>query len=293
MEVVLHACLAVICTGWGSGFQTIIIGINILAFYSEYLGRMLRLRYARMLPFGIFGMFLYLFSYVYVYYNPPKYSIPPEYEFWMNIILGAIVFAITLFMLEFFVLIVYKSNDKLEHQMSHDKLTELPNRYYMSSYLNQIRERGQLGDYWIAIADIDNFKRINDSYGHNCGDYVLKTVANILAGDKKVLCCRWGGEEFIFISKIEGSGENARQYLDSLRRAVESYLFVYRDVCRHDQKCTDALLCREYNNTSFKVTVTIGMSLFEQGMDIDSWISSADAKLYKGKQSGKNQVVMN
>ena len=210
LEVAAHMTLSVIYTGWSSGFQITLIGMNVLIFYSEYVGRTLGIRYYRMLPCGILGMVLYLGSYVYLHFNPAPYKLIPNADFWLSILWGVIVFVINLFILQLLVVIADSSEKKLEHQMSHDKLTGLPNRYFMSERLDTIQKTEEL--YWIAISDIDDFKKINDTYGHNCGDYVLRTIGEIM-GSKDVLCCRWGGEEFIFIDKLTHSLEDAQSFL--------------------------------------------------------------------------------
>ena len=196
LEVAAHMTLAVILTGWESGFQVTIIGMSVLAFYAEYTGRTLKLKYIKMLPFCILGMFLYIGSCVYLRNHPAPYKLPEGTEFYLSVLWGIIVFVINLFVLQLFVLIIYSSEEQLEFQLSHDKLTGLPNRYFLSNQLEKIKK--EKSDCWVAISDIDNFKHINDTYGHSCGDYVLRTIGELIA-KKDVLCCRWGGEEFIYV----------------------------------------------------------------------------------------------
>ncbi len=272
LEVALHMTLAVIFTGWESGFQITLIGMNVLAFYGEYVGRNLKIKYIKMLPFAILGMVLFIGSYIYIHFNPPAYKLSDKAAFSLTILWAATVFLITGFVLVMFLKIVASSEKQLEYQMSHDKLTGLPNRYYVADYMKEILEDRGKKEYWIAIADIDDFKQINDTYGHNCGDYVLSTLADIFKEKEEVLCCRWGGEEFIFISPIEDNAQAAFERLDMLRKVIENYQFHFEDY-------------------SFNVTMTFGMSILQAGLDNDAWISDADAKLYKGKMNGKNQVV--
>ncbi len=123
--------------------------------------------------------------------------------------------------------------------------------------------------YWVAIADLDGFKQINDIYGHNCGDYVLKSAADILrnAGNN-IFVCRWGGEEFL----MAGRSETETVQLERMRTAVEAHPF-------------------EYEGQRLHITITIGMAMFRQGQSIDEWIDAADKKLYEGKTTGKNRVI--
>ena len=272
MEVILHMTLAVCFTGWDNGFQATMLGMNVLALYAEYVGRTLKLKHTPMLPFCIWGMISYIFSYVFVHYNGYEYEMPDKASFWLTIIWAVITFAITLTVLEIFVWIVNSSEDKLEYQMSHDKLTGLPNRYFFSNYVKEIKRDNGLRNRWIAISDIDDFKNINDSFGHNCGDYVLSTISDLFSQQDDVLCCRWGGEEFIFVSPYRADNDWGYMYLDKLRKEVENYEF-------------------SYNGNRFHVTITIGMAKYEEDMTTDNWISTADKKLYEGKQTGKNKVV--
>ena len=270
LEVAMHMTLAVLLTGWGSGFQVTLIGMNVLAFYAEYTGRSLKLKIIRVMPFCILGMFLYLGSYVYLHFNPPAYALPDEAHFWLTLLWGVVVFVINLFVLQLFVYIANTSEEQQEYQLSHDKLTGLPNRYYFSTVADTIKTGRD--SYWIAIADIDNFKKINDTYGHNCGDFVLRTIGEML-GQKDPLCCRWGGEEFLFVDKICKKKYDPYEFLEEVRRQIESKPF-------------------EYEGNKFRVTMTFGLSGYEVGDDIEAVIRDADEKLYAGKQSGKNKVVL-
>ncbi len=128
------------------------------------------------------------------------------------------------------------------------------------------------------MMDIDDFKKINDTYGHNCGDYVLKTVAALIAENScGMIPCRWGGEEFILVGqmaehRVQVPG-SAGFVLEKLRRAVERYPF-------------------KYENREIKVTVTIGLSKYTGEQTVDEWINESDTKLYQGKQSGKNRLIV-
>ncbi len=268
LEVAAHMTLAIVLTGWNNDFQITLIGMSVLALYAEYTGRTLKIRYIKMMPACILGMILYIGSYVYLRYHPAPYSLPESLEFILPILWGFVVFVIMLLILQLLVSIAVNSEEQLEYQLSHDKLTGLPNRYYLAQQFEIIQNKKM--DCWIAISDIDNFKKINDTYGHNCGDYVLKTIGDIF-GQKDVLVCRWGGEEFIFVGH-KNKNIDPYEFLDGLRKEVEKYNFSYDD-------------------QNFSVTMTFGMSSFENGEGIDDAIRDSDEKLYAGKHSGKNKVV--
>ena len=267
LEVVIHMTLAVLLTGWNSGFQVTLIGMNVLSFYAEYTGRALKIKYLRVMPLCLFGMAMYLGSYIFLHFNPAPYQLLPKTEFILTILWGVIVFSINLFVLQLLVIIANSSEEQLEYQLSHDNLTGLPNRYYLSEKIENIQK--EKDEYWLAISDIDNFKSINDTYGHNCGDYVLRTVGEILAA-KNVLCCRWGGEEFLFVIPDEEL-EKGRLFSDKIVTLISQQQFVKDD-------------------TTFSVTMTIGICEGAPDDIIDKVISQADKRLYKGKRNGKNHT---
>jgi diguanylate cyclase (GGDEF)-like protein len=138
----------------------------------------------------------------------------------------------------------------------------------MTEYLKDVFAESGKDRYWLAITDLDDFKLFNDTYGHNCGDYVLVTIANLLRSPS-VKVCRWGGEEFLLVGKTVTNGPIAM--LQQIRQSVHDYNF-------------------QFDNNQLHVTMTIGMSWLEPGMTLDQWISSADEKLYEGKTSGKNKL---
>ncbi|WP_051524836.1 GGDEF domain-containing protein [Pseudobutyrivibrio sp. MD2005] len=273
LEVVAHMTLSIIFTGWDNGFQVTLFALSVLAFYAEYVCSTLKTKYFRVLSICIVGMVAYIGSYIYVFFHGHPYNMPVKANYCLTIIWGIVTFIIVIAVMQVFIYIVKESEEKLEHQMSHDKLTTLPNRYYFSNYIEDINNNRGLNGYWIAIADIDDFKQINDTYGHNCGDYVLATVSDIFRNHDEVLCCRWGGEEFIFVSSGRGGQVEGYEFIDDLRKIIENYEF-------------------RFNGFSFYVTVTIGMAVYDNDMTIDSWISTADGKLYEGKHNGKNKIVL-
>lgn len=158
-----------------------------------------------------------------------------------------------------------------------DGLTGLYNRRQFEIGLEQEynRTKRHPSDFSLAILDIDFFKKVNDTYGHQYGDYVLKTVASLMkqAFRKTDLLYRYGGEELIMIMP-ETNIEGAIIPVQRLRRMIEEYDF-------------------DYNGVKSKVTVSIGLTMnyqeFNSPADI---LKSADEALYKAKESGRNRVVL-
>lgn len=155
-----------------------------------------------------------------------------------------------------------------------DSLTGLANRASFDELMQSAYDRWKLGngELAIAIADIDHFKKINDSYGHHAGDKVLKKVAAIFKSSIRTtdFIARYGGEEFIFIFENTPS-EGARQCLESLRVAVEKYQFCYRD-------------------NPVIVTLSFGLASIREHDNIESLFIRADQALYAAKNAGRNRV---
>ena len=158
-----------------------------------------------------------------------------------------------------------------------DGLTGLYNRRQFEISLEQEynRTKRHPSDFSLAILDIDFFKKVNDTHGHQYGDYVLKTVADLLkaAFRKTDLLYRYGGEEMVIIMP-ETNIEGAIIPVQRLRRMVEEYNF-------------------EYNGIKSKVTVSIGLTMnFQEFNSAAEILKSADEALYKAKETGRNRVVL-
>ncbi len=165
--------------------------------------------------------------------------------------------------------------EELEKYANFDTLTHLLNRRSMDNYLQEAYRQANTGksSFCLLMADIDDFKKVNDTYGHDCGDEVLKYVAQTIStGVKKTdNVFRWGGEEICIL--LNTDEERAVAAAERIRKDIEHDRVNYR------------------NEASVSVTVTMGVSPYRDGMTIQAMMDDADAKLYWGKQHGKNQVV--
>jgi len=158
---------------------------------------------------------------------------------------------------------------KLNERSTVDSLTGLHNRRYFYDRLLLDMERIKRSKLPLSIAviDVDNFKKINDKYGHIEGDRVLTELAqifkaNVRANDTVV---RWGGEEFIIILPDIGI-DGAKAFAERIRSVVESY------------------------NFNFEVTICVGLTCTMKVTDIHEFVALADQALYKAKEK-KNSVV--
>lgn len=168
-------------------------------------------------------------------------------------------------------------NARLTAISTHDELTGLPNRRYMQERLTQVvAQSARTGEnFSIALADIDFFKKINDSAGHATGDKVLTRVAACMRDSMRDydICARWGGEEFLILFAYCDQA-HAVQLAERVRLAIES--IDTSDL--HD---------------GLTLSASIGFTVFRQGEDIDTTLRRADDALYQAKAAGRNRVVGN
>ena len=166
------------------------------------------------------------------------------------------------------------TNAQLKYVATHDPLTDLINRRSMGEYMSKAEEKYEKEQtpFSFIIADIDNFKKVNDVYGHESGDIVLQGVSRIIKDTvpEGTNVCRWGGEEILIL--VYDNLENTIKVAEEIRANIEKTPFVG-------------------SNTSINVTVTMGVEEYDSKLPINKIISLADDKLYKGKTSTKNCVV--
>ena len=268
IEVLIHMTFASLLTGWECGYSVTLIGMNVLVFFAEYFGRSIKGNYVKALPLSILSMCAYTATYFFDKKNGAYYELPDQVVYRMQIMWGIVVFVITIFILQLFTLLSFQSEQLLSEEATKDKLTGLPNRHYLSKYEKERMKEGG----WIAMVDIDDFKKINDTYGHLFGDYILQELAKIIERSlDDTLVCRWGGEEFLLIGKNTDIFM-VRQKLEELRRKIEEYYF-------------------QNDGLSTKLTVTVGFTFYEPGANMNEVIKIADKKLYVGKYGGKNRVI--
>jgi diguanylate cyclase (GGDEF)-like protein len=157
-----------------------------------------------------------------------------------------------------------------------DPLTRLANRSYFAERFESELQRtlAARGTAAVAMVDIDHFKNVNDSYGHNAGDVVLRHVATELRRSLRGadIVARLGGEEFVIFFANAGL-ENAHTRLDALRIALS----------KGEVACGAALI---------GITVSIGLAVSpDDGLDSHTLLATADARLLIGKRSGRNVVI--
>lgn len=158
---------------------------------------------------------------------------------------------------------------KLLRKVTHDKLTGALNREFLENNIIEIIEEAKLKNLGVILADIDYFKRVNDTYGHNRGDEVLKqfvmTIETAIRHTDYLV--RWGGEEFIILMRVDS--------VESLKKATEH-------------------ICLTIENDHFEevgnITSSFGVTIYLEGEGIYESIERADQALYQAKENGRNQV---
>ena len=171
----------------------------------------------------------------------------------------------------------YDENRRLKELLIIDELTGISNRRYLDFHLKNLIDEANVFklNFGILYIDIDNFKNVNDTYGHSVGDEVLKLVSktlkiNIRADDK---IGRWGGEEFIAVLRLPNLNE-------LLRMAEKLRLLVFETF--HTLE----------NEEKLNVTISIGGTMFIHGEEVSTIVSRADKNMFVSKQTGKNKVTI-
>ena len=160
---------------------------------------------------------------------------------------------------------------QLENKSTHDKLTGAYNREYFETHykliINEYIKEDNL--VFLSILDIDFFKKVNDTYGHDVGDKVLKQFVNVIqkSSRKDDLLIRWGGEEFLLLTKVK-SIDNAKKVLENIRNAISQASF---EGIKH-------------------ITCSIGATNYKENENIEESFKRADDALYEAKNNGRNQV---
>lgn len=164
---------------------------------------------------------------------------------------------------------------RIENDAMTDFLTGLANRRYMMRRLkveaSAIKRTHVTA--MVILADIDNFKMVNDTYGHDCGDSVIKGIAEMLKSimREEDVKARWGGDEFLLL--LPGTDlEYGKVIAEKIRKMVELATFCYQEKI-------------------FSVTLTLGVAALDRDLGVEASIIKADEALYKAKNMSKNCVV--
>lgn len=164
------------------------------------------------------------------------------------------------------------------HQSVTDGLTELYNRRYFETHIRNMIMQSAFAPKSISLimVDIDYFKKVNDTYGHQAGDAVIKEVSQRLKANLRLtdLCARYGGEEFVIILPATNL-EFAKGVADRIKACVEETPF----------------FIPSESTPSIKCTISMGVSCLNENDNLDTLLARADKALYKAKESGRNIII--
>jgi diguanylate cyclase (GGDEF)-like protein len=167
-------------------------------------------------------------------------------------------------------------NQKFERQAMRDPLSGLLNRRGMREKLQSEFERSQRykNNLTVMMCDIDHFKVVNDQYGHDKGDDVIKSLGDIFKSclRKNDSLARWGGEEYLLLLP-ETNGDQGMQLAEKLRRKIAETQYKHDDL-------------------TFSVTISIGLHQIATTDTINQAITKADTNLYKAKKQGRNRCII-
>ncbi len=285
IEIVFQMVITMFIIGWESGFYTYVISIIPVYYYiSMFVGGADKKKGEHVFTPMIWSfvtLAVLLGTYIIDQFVTPVVTLetaPLKVAFTFNVFFASMLI---IWMSHFFVLgyknsidILAKKNTTLDEEASLDPLTGLYNRRTMETKLDDALEGAKKTGalFSLVMGDIDFFKRINDTYGHECGDVALVQVADILKtcvrdGD---VVCRWGGEEFLLL--VKGNRNVASTVAERIRARIENNVV-------------------EYGEHRITFTMTLGVSTYAPGYSLESLVTQADENLYYGKEHGRNQVV--
>lgn len=263
----------IVMFGWNIGVQHFIIMLLVACFFAKYKHGVMKACYG--VALCIFRIYLYF----YCLDNTPRISLAANINnlfqifntiaiFW-SISLIAYIFSTDTQSLEG-KLVEY--NKQLKKQASIDPLTGLYNRRRTLEYLEKLlKAPEQLIS--ICMCDIDFFKRVNDTYGHDVGDVVLKKISETFRKElpSNTFISRWGGEEFLLIFP-DSNGDEANIFLDTLRQKIKEIVF-------------------DGGSKNFSISLTFGLVEYDFHSDVTAVLKEADEKLYLGKESGRDRII--
>jgi len=277
IEICLHSYTATILVGWAPGFPLYIIGIMPVIFYMHFSLDESASLYESLL-IGLCCLLTFVVCKVISYRIDPIYTLSETAATFIYIFNTFCTFFILLFFSLFFLREIQASKSYLREQNARldkiagiDSLTGLYNRRSMDKLLNNAMNSGKV--FSVIICDIDDFKKVNDTYGHNSGDEVLRRVSDTIVSVLREhdFVCRWGGEEILILAggtPLSGASlvaERIRSHIAEMEISTEE----------------GAINC----------TITAGAAESTEACTVTEIIGLADSRLYSGKKTGKNKVV--
>lgn len=277
LEVVAHVAMCNIFLGWGYGFGFYGIMIIPITYYLSYLNRYVSRDILGSHLLSAINLIVVLITTITNHSYNQLASIPDSVvriAFCINcsICAVALIMYSTLFVVEVKMITgkLQENNKELNFLANYDSLTHLRNRHRIKDTFAKYQENEE--NYCVILGDIDDFKKVNDTYSHSCGDLVLKTVASTILkiAEKYGVICRWGGEEILLL--LATDKEKGYTLAEQIRKEISSHTITYEQ-------------------QTLGITMTFGIAGNQEEKSIEKMITIADARLYTGKRAGKNRVV--
>lgn len=272
IEIISFVTANTILFGWDAGFHAYLVALASLVYFNPFEKKKIMYGFSAVEAIWFFGLKVVTLYVPSVLHSDTRML---EIFYLLNfagcfivVVCGAVVSKVSADTTE---KRLEKKTRFLQNQADHDTLTHLWTRSYLMKQYHYVEEKGV--PFSIVMCDIDNFKKINDTYGHNCGDYILENIAKIIQDNspENAIVTRWGGEEFIILLE-DCDITKGRPLVEKLRQKVADGDF-------------------SYEGNTIRVTMTFGISTSMEQTEMIKLIELADARMYVGKQNGKNRVV--
>lgn len=264
LSELIQLTVSAVFVGWSAGFQVPLVGLTAMVFLGEYLGRSMKLPYIPALPLSLVTFGVYVLAFPPYFHRPGLLGLPQEKVFEVEIIWSVLMFALLVWGMFSVVQLTSVSEHSLANKAETDELTGLINRAGYDRLLGEL----DLKSTTLLLVDADKFKGINDRFGHDTGDQILKKVARSLMGNfrQNDRICRIGGDEFAILMLNVGTLED--------EKIIEKIRFINRELAG---TIDDALP---------PVSVSVGVARGTGAGDWTELFRHADAALYQVKQDG-------
>lgn len=272
IEVCLFAIISTLEAGWETGISLYLIAMTSLTYFCPF--QHTSIPYVFAAADVVIFLLLKLYSSTMM---PGFLAVSNTTGLWLYIYNAGACFIVMLYSAFSFKLsaivnqrLLKEENKSLNHLASYDQLTGLLSRH---AFLKRL-EQPKCDQLVLALGDIDDFKLVNDTWGHECGDYILSETAEMLRDllrNQHVEICRWGGEEFVLLF-----------YEESLEEVMEHMRFCAKQIREHTFL---------NQNERIHITMTFGVCTKDSSMNTKELIDMADRCMYQGKNKGKNCVV--
>lgn len=275
LGMIVWICVILHLYGWNIGVQHFLMVMLVLFFFSSYK------RYTRKILYAVFMCALRILLFYIFHYKEPLWPLASSRE---NLL--QIINTITIFWCLSVVVFIFSNNSQelerklmdynmqLEKLANTDALTGLNNRRKAMEYMEAlVSKSSEYAAFSLCICDIDFFKKVNDNYGHDFGDEVLKGISQIFKEELKGkdFVARWGGEEFLLLFP-DCNGDDAFLKISDIRNKIKA-MKVKKD------------------DLEVSVTMTFGLTEYDFNNDLAATIKEADEKLYMGKEQGRDRII--